>query len=292
MQLDLYGKKRYKVNLHMHTSDTDGHLSQAEAIARYKAAGYDAVAITDHWITKFTGEQDGMVLLAGGEYNTSYRDSAQGVYHILGIGFDTAPEGFVRDDPPQKIIDAIHKAGGIAILAHPAWSLNTPEQILALRDVDATEIYNSVSGVHFSRRPDSSLIIDMIGSYGRYYPLIADDDTHFYDNDDCVSWIMVEAEAGDAKTLMDAIRRGNYYATQGPEVHLYRDGDDYVVRCSPCSEIRYFSNSVYTERIFCGDGITEARYQARPEEHYLRAEVVDKDGKSAWSQIIEIQSKK
>lgn len=288
MQLDLYGKKRYKVNLHTHTSDTDGHLSQAEAIARYKAAGYDAVAITDHWVSKFTGEQDGMVLLAGGEYNTSYRDSAQGVYHILGIGFDRAPEGVVRDDPPQKIIDAIHKVGGYVVLAHPAWSLNTPEQILALRDVDATEIYNTVSGVHFSRRPDSSLIVDMIGSYGRYYPLIAADDAHFYDNDACVSWIMVEAEAGDAKTLMDAIRRGDYYATQGPEVHLYRDGDDFVVRCSPCSEIRYFSNSVYTKRVFYGDGITEARYQAKPEEHYLRAEVVDKDGKSAWSQIIEI----
>ena len=288
MQLDLYGKKRYKVNLHMHTSDSDGRVSQKEAIRRYREAGYDALAITDHWVTKFTGEEDGMVLLSGGEYNTSYRDAAQGVYHILGIGFDRAPEGIALNDPPQKIIDAIHQVGGYVVLAHPAWSLNTPEQILALRDVDATEIYNSVSGVHFSRRPDSSLIVDMIGTYGRYYPLIADDDTHFYDNDDCVAWIMVEAEAGDAKTLMDAIRRGDFYATQGPEVHLYRDGEDFVVRSSPCSEIRYFSNSVYTERVFYGDGITEARYQPTPAERFIRAEVVDKNGKSAWSQIIEI----
>lgn len=287
MELDLYGKKRYKVNLHTHTRDTDGRVTQREAIARYRAKGYDAIAITDHWVSKFTCEQDGMVLLAGGEYNTSYRDSADGVYHILGIGFREAPSGIRANDPPQKIIDEIHRVGGIAVFAHPAWSLNTPEQMLALHGVDATEIYNSVSGVHNSSRPDSSLIVDMIATRGMYLPLIADDDTHFYDNDDCVSWIMVEAESGDADSLMAAIRAGKYYATQGPEIHLYRDGDEFVVRCSPCSKIGFLSNSVYNnDRNFYGDGLTEARYKPHLGERYIRAEVVDAEGRHAWSQII------
>ena len=290
MKLDMFGKKRYKVNLHMHTRDTDGHLSQTDALERYLAAGYDAVAITDHWVAKSASEYKGMLILSGCEFNTSYRDSADGVYHILGIDFDTAPTGVKVNDPPQKIIDAIHEAGGFAVLAHPAWSLNTPEMILPLRDVDATEIYNSVSGVHFSRRPDSSLIVDMIGAQGRYYPLIADDDTHFYDNDDCVAWIEVEAESCERETLMGAIRRGDYYATQGPEIHLYRDGDEFVVKCSPVSEIAFFSNSVYAHgRMIVGENLTETRYTPSPEEHYLRAEVTDRDGKRAWSQIIPIE---
>ena len=292
MQTDLFGKRRYKVNLHTHTRDTDGKLSHKDAIARYKENGYDAIAVTDHWISKLTSEADGLVLLAGGEYNTVGLDSAKGVFHILGIGFTEAPKGISPHDPPQRIIDELRRVGSYVILAHPAWSLNTPEQIMPLRGVDATEIYNSVSGVHFSRRPDSSLIVDMIATSGRYYSLIADDDAHFYDNDACVAWIMVEAESGDAKSLMDAIRQGKYYATQGPEVHLYREGDEYVVRCSPCAEIRYFSNSVYSERIFRGDGITEARYKPSPEERYLRAEVIDRDGRSAWSQILEIPENK
>lgn len=290
MKFDLFGKQRYKVNLHMHTSDTDGRVSQTDALERYLAAGYDAVAITDHWIAKFQSEYKGMVILSGCEFNTNYRDSAKGVYHILGIGFETAPTGVKPNDPPQKIIDAIHEAGGMAVLAHPAWSLNTPEMILPLRGVEATEIYNSVSGVHFSRRPDSSLIIDMIGAEGRYYPLIADDDTHFYDNDDCVAWIEVEAESGDTKTLMEAIRRGDYYATQGPEIHLLREGDEFAVKCSPVSEIAFFSNSVYNNgRMLVGDGLTEARYKPSPEERYIRAEVTDQNGKRAWSQIIPIE---
>ena len=290
MKLDLFGKPRYKVNLHMHTSDTDGRVSQQAAFERYLAAGYDAVAVTDHWIAKPTREYKGMTIFSGGEFNIGYRDSAEGIYHILGIGFDKAPEGIKFNDPPQKIIDAIHAVGGMAVLAHPAWSHNTPEMILPLRDVDATEIYNSVSGVHFSRRPDSSLIIDMLGAQGRYYPLIADDDTHFYDTDDCVAWIEVESESGDAKTLMEAIRRGHYYATQGPEIHLLREGNEFVVKCSPVSEIALFSNSVYSEgRMVIGENLTELRYKPVPEEHYLRAEVTDQNGKRAWSQIIPIE---
>ncbi len=288
MILDGFGKKRYKVNLHMHTHDSDGRLSQRDALARYRAEGYDAVSVTDHWISKFTCVEDGMVLLSGGEYNVGYRDSLDGVYHILGVGFDEAPRGICSTDPPQKVIDEIHRVGGIAILAHPAWSLNTPEQLLALRDVDATEIYNSVSGVHNSMRADSSLIVDMIATRGRYLPLIGDDDAHFYDNDACVSWIMVEAESGDAKSLLEAIRAARYYATQGPEIHLMREGDEFIVRCSPCQKIMFISNSVYSERVFYGDGITEARYKPQEVERYVRAEVVDADGKRAWSQIVTV----
>ena len=78
MQIDLFGKKRYKVNLHMHTADTDGRKTEAEALDIYLANGYDAVAVTDHWISKFGGTHKGMTVLSGGEYNTSYRDCMDG----------------------------------------------------------------------------------------------------------------------------------------------------------------------------------------------------------------------
>lgn len=289
MQLDLFGKKRFKINLHMHTKNSDGRLSYEDALERYRSNGYDAVAVTDHWKTQFGTDYRGMTVLSGGEYNTSTADSVKGVYHIVGIGMTELPKDIVLDDPPQKIIDEIHRAGGIAVWAHPAWSLNTLEQIMPLCDIDAVEIYNTVSGVHYSRRPDSSLIVDLLASRGRHYPLIAADDAHYYDSDACVAWIMAEAESNSQKDLLNAIRAGSYYATQGPEVHLYREGDEYVVRCSPCSEIRYLSNAVFSRRIFTGDGLTEARYIPQEFETYLRAEVVDKEGRSAWSAILPIE---
>lgn len=289
MYIDLLGKKRQKVNLHTHTSRSDGRRTPDEVIARYREQQYDAIALTDHWVRGDCYDNTGMTILGGAEYNIGSHDSATGVYHILGLGV-TRDIDANTTSAPQEIIDAIHAAGGLAVLAHPAWSLNTPEQILALRDIDATEIYNSVSGVHFSRRPDSSLIVDMIATRGLYLPLIADDDAHYYDNDACVSWIMAEAEDNSQDAILEAVKTGKFYATQGPEVHMWIEGDEAVVRCSPVRDIAFFSNFVFSrERTFEGDGLTEARYRIKEGETFLRCEVTDQNGKRAWTNIIPIQ---
>ena len=288
MYIDLLGKARQKVNLHTHTTLSDGLRSPDEVIARYRENGYDAIALTDHWVRGECRDGDGMTILGGAEYNIGRGDSAKGVYHILGLGM-THDVDADQNATAQEVIDAVHAAGGLAVLAHPAWSLNTPEQILALRDVDATEIYNSVSGVHFSRRPDSGLIVDMVASRGLYLPLIADDDAHYYDNDACVSWIMAEAEDNSERAILDAVKDGRFYATQGPEVHLWIEGNEAVARCSPACEIVFLSNFVWSRRVFEGDGITEARYKILEGESFIRCEVTDRDGKRAWTNIIPIE---
>lgn len=293
MITDIFGKKRYKVNLHMHTSVSDGRLSPSEALERYREEGYDAVALTDHWKFGKAYVENGITVLSGAEYNVG-SDSRDGIYHIVGVGMTTQPEWdeqTCRD--PQVIIDTIHANGGLAILAHPAWSLNTPKQIRALKNIDATEIYNTVSGVHMSRRADSSQIVDVLACEGILFPLLADDDTHYYDgSDDCRSWIMVEAEDASQEKILDAVREKHFYATQGPELHVWREGDEIVARCSPCKEIVFLSNLAWTPRAFEKDGITEARYPLQPQECFVRVEVTDANGKRAWSNIIPIPDEK
>lgn len=288
---DLFGKTRYKVNLHMHTTVSDGYVTPEDALRIYKEHGYDAVALTDHWRCGKTDSYEGMTVISGVEYNCGFRDSQAGVYHILGLGMKEAPvldAVYYRDHPQeaQQLIDRIHANGGTVVLAHPAWSLNTPEQILALKGLDATEIYNSVSNTHFSRRPDSSLIVDMVAARGCYLPLLATDDAHYYDGEHCFSFIMAEAEDASQEAILKAVREGNFYASQGPEVHLLRDGDGFTVHCSPCREIVLFSNSVWSKRVFTGDGITKAHYVPEEDETFIRATVIDRDGKQAWTNII------
>ncbi len=288
MYTDLFGKTRYKVNLHTHTTLSDGRLSPEEALARYRSAGYDAVALTDHWHYGLGGDSDGLTVISGAEYNLGKSDCREGVYHIVALGCSREPSVSLSMQP-QAVIDAIHAADGVAVLAHPAWSLNTPQQMLQLRDVDATEIHNTVSGVHHSRRPDSSVLVDMIASSGRIYPLLATDDTHYYDNDDCVSFIMAEADGNSQKSILDAVRAGRFYASQGPEIHLLRDGNGFTVRCTPVREIVFYSNFVWSPRVFEGNGLTEASYTPQNGECFIRAEVVDADGKHAWSNIIPLE---
>lgn len=294
MQTDLFGRKRQKVNLHMHTTRSDGLVSPATALRIYRNEGYDAVALTDHWCYGAGGVDAGMTVLSGAEYNLNGSTGRDGVFHILGIGCTQEPDirGNVSTADPQQVIDAIHAAGGLAVLAHPAWSLNSPEQILRLHGFDATEIYNSVSGVHESRRPDSSLIVDMLGARGLYLPLVADDDVHYYDSDRCFAWIMVASETAAREELLPAIRRGDFYATQGPEVHLRVEGDEAVICCSPCREVMVFSDAVWVDhRMIVGENLTEVRVPIVKYEHFVRAEVVDAAGKRAWTNYVVVKER-
>ena len=289
MYTDLFGKTRYKVNLHMHTNMSDGRKTPEEAVRIYKAHGYDAVALTDHWVMGENTAMDGVTLLSGAEYNCGGSDCRNGVFHSVAICCDKEPR-IDRGMGAQEMVDAIHAVGGLAVLAHPAWSLNSPAQILSVEGFDATEIYNSVSAVHHSRRPDSSILVDMLGAEGRYYPLIAADDAHYYDgSDECKSFIMVQAEENTPEELKKAIKAGRFYASQGPEVHLFRNGNEFVAKTSPVSTIIFLSNYVWSQRAFDGDGITEARYTPRQGEKFIRVMVEDADGKMAWSQIIPIE---
>lgn len=285
MYRDIYGKNRQKVGLHLHTNLSDGRLTPEEAVNVYKADGYDSIAVTDHWRYHSGGYIDGLSIIAGVEYDVGGRHTEKGVYHILGLFCGSEPK-VSRDDPPQTIVDKIHLAGGLAVLAHPAWSLNTPEMIMALRDIDATEIYNSVSAEGQSFRPDSSLLVDMIASQGRDYPLLATDDAHYYDKvDNGIGYIMAEAETNDPAEIRRAIIEKRFYATQGPEIHLEREGDKFVVRCSPVSHVYFASNTAWCVRTAHGEGITYAEYTPAPSDLFVRAFVVDENRKSAWSNI-------
>ena len=50
MIIDIEGNKRYKINLHTHTTISDGRKTPEQVAEIYRAAGYDMIAFTDHWI--------------------------------------------------------------------------------------------------------------------------------------------------------------------------------------------------------------------------------------------------
>ncbi len=289
MYTDSQGNVWYKLQLHLHTTLSDGALTPEEAAGRYKAAGFDAIAITDHWNYHGAGEIDGLCILSGCEYNLGY-DTAEGVMHLVGVGMDGDPGLKQSKSTRQGIIDAIRSAGGFAILAHPAWSLNTPEQAKALRGIDAVEIYNAVSDVGQSHRPYSGYFVDLLANEGVVYPLIATDDAHYYEGeDDTVSYVMVKADSLAKDDLLSALRRGDFYATQGPRLTVRREGDIIVAQCSDCAELCFQSNLAWVpDRVQKGDPITEAVYRIKEDERWVRVEARDAEGKYAWSNVITV----
>lgn len=300
MYTDKQGKQWLKLGLHTHTTLSDGKKTPEEAARIYAAAGYDAVALTDHWVYGEDRMLEGLHILSGCEYNVGGGDARDHVYHIVGVGMTRDPglTKELRDDPSMNsaekakiIIAAIRDAGGLAVLAHPAWSLNTPAQCLAVGDFDATEVFNSVSEHGMSDRPYSGLIIDMLASENGFAkPLLATDDAHYYEGDECRGIVMVEKDAVDELGLVGAIRANRIYATQGPEVHIERTEDGNVrLTCSPVSRIVFCSNVVWVRgRVVRGENLTEAIYTPAPRDCFVRAEVFDAEGNSAWSKIIRL----
>jgi hypothetical protein len=117
---------------------------------------------------------------------------------------------------------------------------------------------------------------------------MATDDTHYYEEDKTKSAVMLECEADASEAeIIAALRAGKFYATQGPEVHIAREGDEIVVRSSPVSRISLFTNVAWSEG-YCsrGEGLTEHRKKITPREKFVRAEVTDADGKQAYTNYI------
>lgn len=285
---DIFGKTRVKLGLHQHTTRSDGVLSPQEMTALYRESGYDAVAITDHWVYSPVEDFAGIRSLGGAEYHVGNRDAGEGIFHILCLFADREPALAREGATAQGIIDAIHDAGGLAVLGHPAWSLNSLSAVAALRNLDGVEIFNTVS--KWTGRADASLLIDIYATAGIYLPIFAADDFHRNTGRNIINptaFVMVESDSTESALLREAIRAGRFYASTGPEIHVHRAGDEIVVDSTPVSRVEFFTNNVVTAgRVLEGEGITHATYKICPFERFVRVAVTDADGNAAWSHII------
>ena len=281
-----FGEKYYKLGLHLHTTRSDGSKSPEDVAKEYKLDGYDAVAFTDHWTYGEGGELEGLHIISGCEYNLGADDTISGVMHIVSL-FTNADPCIKRDATPQEVVDAINREGGIAVFAHPAWSVNTPDDLIELKGVVATEIYNAVSDAGQSLRPYSDYYVDMCANAGVYPKILATDDAHAYDGEDNrLGWVMVKADSLTNEALSNAIRCGDFYATEGPELYVKHEGNKLIIDTSPCSIIGTLSNISWRwGRTIRGENICHFEYEIGEKEKWVRVEARDKNGKKAWSNI-------
>lgn len=149
-----------KVNLHIHTNFSDGKANFENVIKNAKAKGYELIAITDHNTVEGHKKFQDDILVTGAEFDCWF---GYVFIHLLAYNIDinhpalvsflaknkTETEGdlirlFSKRNVP-KLIDAIHQAGGIAVLAHPAcyWAISLENLVKNLMKVglDGIEVY-------------------------------------------------------------------------------------------------------------------------------------------------------
>lgn len=274
----------FKGNLHTHTTRSDGKLTPEEVVQVYQKAGYDFLALTDHWVQSENKRQDGMLLLAGCEWDTG--NGKNPVFHLIGVGMEQKLT-LERTESlrPQQVIDAINNSGGLAILAHPAWSITNPADMMALKGLAGIEIYNSASELPWNgRRADAGLYADICATNGVLFPCVASDDSHFYGGEQTHSYIMVNAPELSAGAVKKAVREGRFYASQGPRfVSVEIQKESIEVRCSKVESVVFYSNTVWCRDRVTTGGVDSAVYMIKPTDRYVRIELIDSKGNMAWT---------
>lgn len=292
----------FKGNLHTHSTRSDGELDPAEVCRRYAEAGYDFLALTDHFLGRFgypiTDTRDfrtnRFTTIPGAEIHADQLANGE-LWHMVAVGL---PEDFdppdVHDWDPRETAESAADfaaravaAGAFVALAHPEWFGMTVDDARAIGAAHAVEIYNHGCEVQ-QDRGGGFAILDALLSEGRRLTGCATDDAHFHGRDHFGGWVMVKAEANEPDALLAALKSGAYYSSTGPELrNVALDGDDLVIECSPARDVIAVGRGSPSEVVWdeSGQGLTEARL---PLERFrkggwVRATVVDGQGRKAWS---------
>jgi hypothetical protein len=292
----------WRGNLHTHSDLSDGALPPEEVCRRYKAEGYDFIALTEHFIGHFNYpiantvpyRDDSFTTILGAELHSGAMENGE-LWHILAVGLpsDFAPSNtpnFVpiadQETGPQ-IAARARAAGAFVTIPHPQWSGMTMEDARSITAAHAVEIYNHGCAVECDRA-DGGFYADLLMSEGRDVMLIATDDAHFSVPDAFGGWVMVKAEANDPDLLLEALKLGDFYASTGPELRgVEVTEDEVIVTCSAASFVAVQGHGSVCPSVH-GASMTRAviprsRLRNSP---WIRVTVIDAAGKRAWSNPI------
>ena len=317
------GGKFYKVNMHNHTTLSDGTQTPEEIKKQYMALGYSAVAFTDHEILFGHKElcDENFVALHGYEVaikKDMYHHTAffQPVYHFNMIAksqdnltmvrffknnpsFPGKDQAFVEAHAKySSTIDtyeynfdwindytkAIKEAGFLVNYNHPQWSLQDLRDFIGLENLHSVEVING--GCAIRHNDNTSIHYEqMLRSGMQVVPTAGDDNHHACDC--ATAWTMIKAPELTYDALIAAYERGDCYVSEGPEIlSLVLTDGKIKIKTSAASDIILLSEGRYVQNFRASDEpLTEAEFSYRPElfGRYFRIEVRDPKGYKAFS---------
>jgi hypothetical protein len=286
--------------LHAHTTESDGELSPALLAAHYQRAGFDVLAITDHWKIA-DADAPPLIVVPSVELNCVLPGARDGHVLAFGVAADPAELRELAGGYPDldETGEWITSRGGVAYLAHPYWTGVAPGTLELPASVTGIEVYNAGCQLEVGRGL-STVHWDELLDAGRLCPAIATDDSHHpgFDSGFAWTWLRVTERSRDA--VLAALRDGAFYASTGPTVHdVRREGDTVAVECSPCRSVTLVASKTMGAAVHAGrlgyrykgevdaesdDGlVVAATLTVPPGASYARVEVTDTAGRSAWT---------
>jgi hypothetical protein len=289
----------WRGNLHTHSNRSDGVLDPEEVCRRYRAEGYDFLALTDHFVGRYgypiintiPFRTNSFTTILGAELHSGAMANGE-LWHILAVGLPTdfAPSHSPDFKPvagqesgPDLAARAV-ASGAFVAVAHPQWSGLTLADARSITAAHAVEIYNH-GCAEGCDRADGFGIADLLLTEGRRLSLIATDDAHFSEPDHFGGWVMVKADQNEPEALLASLKAGTFYSSQGPELRDVRiTGDAVEVDCSAVRSVIVQGAGTAAKAVH-GESLTTARVPLARfrDSAWVRVTVIDRAGKRAWS---------
>jgi hypothetical protein len=304
----------HRGNTHTHTINSDGDSSPDAVVRWYKEHGYHFVVITDHTyrdrgvLTPVEGLNalfalPGRFLVLSGVEVTDNFEGAP--VHMNGLGVREAVlarGGASIVEILSRNAAAVREAGGIAQVNHPNyyWTLSG-EHLAGAAGATHFELWNGHPGVNNrggGGKPSTEEMWDAVLSTGRVLYGMATDDSHHF-KPECTpqevcpgrAWVMVRANELTREALLDALERGDFYATTGVELKSYTadangirvelpEGD----RRNPTRYRAYFIGK--GGAVLKQDDSLTPSYAFAGGELYVRARIEASNGAVAWTQPV------
>ena len=298
----------YKGQLHTHTLNSDGDSTPDDVARWYREHGYNFVVITDHnyltsvdGLNSLHGANDKFLVIKGEEVTDRFGDKP---IHVNGLD----PAGFIR--PPggnsvvtmvQNMIDAIRSARGVPSINHPnyGWAISA-EDLTQLQRTRLFEVFNGhplVNNLGGGGVPGLEETWDRILSSGKLLYGIAVDDAHYFKRPEDTTvprpgfgWVHIRAPRLDARALVEALERGDFYSSTGVELQS--------IDASPKAltiAVKVDRSSKYRIQFIGRRGkllaemtSSPASYAFKGDEGYVRAKVIESNGKVAWVQPVAV----
>lgn len=307
-------KKMLKGVTHFHTTRSDGKVDPGDAIRIYHQHGYDFVAMTDHRVYNFKNyaPEVPMTIIPGMEYDCTHIKDEWGFkcFHTVTIGplkEDGNPheqdQFFDKHINPtqgdyQYYLDGFEDKGQLTIHCHPHWSSTPPNYFKDLKGITAFEVYNHVCNYESREDFDNGAYWDELLGKGKVLWGVASDDAHRPEHY-CGGWIMVNAD-NNVNSILDAIRKGKFYASTGPVINdFYIDDEGNVhVDCEEAALVSLHCDKHPGKTLRPQNGeefVTHVTHNIMDGDfkwEYVRACVVGKDGKLAWTNPIFLNEQK
>jgi hypothetical protein len=298
----------YKGNLHSHTLNSDGDSTPDAVVTWYRERGYQFVVLTDHnYLTSVTGlnalhgADDKFLVVRGEEVTDRFGDKP---IHVNGLDperFIQPPGGKSVVDMVQRMVDAIRDARGVPSINHPnfGWAIS-PDELAQIQRTRLFEVFNghpTVNNLGGGGVPGLEETWDRILSSGKLLYGIAVDDAHSFKRPDDptvprpgTGWVYVRSPRLEARALIEAVERGDFYSSTGVELRsleVSSTGLSIDVRTQPASKyrIQFIGRQ---GRVLSEAATPAASYTFKGDEGYVRARVIESNGKLAWVQPVPV----